>query len=259
LFPRASSSAVVAVHTAIGLGLTLGPLAVAALMMMGAWLAFPSSLAVGCLVLMLIAALARLPALQTSTDGKTTSGGAATSLVFWMFAAIAILYAFAEGTFSNWAVIYLKESKQLPEATAALALSVFWGALVAGRLLTSILVLKVRAEIVWSTLPVLMICAFLALPYANGVAAGIGLFVLAGLACSAFFPLTIALSSKCFANDVAWVSSMLTAALMVGVGLGSFAVGALREVLSLENLYRISAAYPVLVLILIFVTTRRRA
>ena len=104
----------------------------------------------------------------------------------------------------------------------------------------------------------LMIAALLALPYASGAASGLSLFALAGLGCSAFFPLTIALSSKRFPNDVAWVSSMLTAALMAGVGMGSFAVGALREVLALENLYRISVVYPLLVLLLIFILKKAR-
>jgi predicted MFS family arabinose efflux permease len=76
---------------------------------------------------------------------------------------------------------------------------------------------------------------------------GLGLFALAGLACSAFFPLTITLASQRFPEHVAWVSSMLIAALMVGVGLGSFVIGPLREWLSLESLYRLSAAYPIAV------------
>ena len=74
------------------------------------------------------------------------------------------------------------------------------------------------------------------------------MFALAGLACSAFFPLTIALASERFPEHVAWVSSMLIAALMVGVGLGSFAIGPLREWLTFEQLYRLSAFYPAAVI-----------
>ncbi|MBA2492707.1 MAG: hypothetical protein H0V34_13770 [Gammaproteobacteria bacterium] len=155
---------------------------------------------------------------------------------------IAILYAFAEGTFYNWAVIYLQETKRLPMAVAAAALSVFWAAMVAGRLTVSIAVLRLPAERIWLVLPVLMICAFLALPYANTPALGIGLFALAGLACSAFFPLTIGLISRRFEQHVAWVSSMIIAALMVGVGLGAFVIGLLRSQLALEQLYRFSSS-----------------
>ena len=86
-------------------------------------------------------------------------------LGFWTFAAIAVLYAFAEGTFSNWSVIYLHEVKHLPEMTAALALSLFWAAMAGGRLLVSALVARIPAQRVWLSLPLLMISAFLALSY----------------------------------------------------------------------------------------------
>jgi hypothetical protein len=51
---------------------------------------------------------------------------------FWLLASICVLYAFAEGTFGNWAVLYLQNVKQLPEPIAASALSAFWAALVGG-------------------------------------------------------------------------------------------------------------------------------
>jgi hypothetical protein len=41
---------------------------------------------------------------------------------------------------------------------------------------------------------------------------------------------------------------MLIAALMVGVGLGSFAIGPLRGWLALEQIYRLSAFYPIAVI-----------
>ncbi|MEI2769477.1 MAG: hypothetical protein V9G98_01620 [Candidatus Competibacter sp.] len=143
---------------------------------------------------------------------------------------------------------------------AALALSVFWGAMVVGRLLVAVLVVRIAPLTIWLALPALMIAAFLLLPGASTPALGLGLFALAGLACSAFFPLTITLASERFPEHVAWVSSMLIAALMVGVGLGSFVIGPLREWLSLEQLYQLSAAYPVAVvgLALWLVGSRRR-
>ena len=55
---------------------------------------------------------------------------------------------------------------------------------------------------------------------------------------------------------VAFVSSMLTAALMFRSGTASFIVGGLRASLPLEELYRVSAIYPAIVLGLIAVTVR---
>ena len=177
---------------------------------------------------------------------------------FWLFTVIAELYAFAEGTFGNWAVLYLQDVKHLPETVAASALSVFWAAMVGGRLLTSVLVLKLAPRYIWLSLPGLMIVAFLLLPYAAAPGRGIAGFALACLACSAFFPLSIGLASRRFEKHVPWVSSMLIAALMVGVGLGSYVIGLLREAVAMEQLYRLSTLYPALALLLGFVVLRRR-
>jgi fucose permease len=170
-----------------------------------------------------------------------------------------VLYAFAEGTFSNWTVVYLSEVKQFPAAVGGIALSLFWAALVAGRLGVSALLLRVPARTIWSALPILMIVAFLLLPRVDSAAGGIATFALAGLACSAFFPLTIAIASERFPQHVAWISSMMVAALMAGVGLGSFAVGPLRAWLSMEQLYQTSAAYPAAVLVLVMLIASPRA
>jgi predicted MFS family arabinose efflux permease len=101
-----------------------------------------------------------------------------------------------------------------------------------------------------------MMLAFFALPFAVSATLAIGVFALAGLACSAFFPLSIALASERFPDHTAWVASMLIAALMLGVGLGSFTIGALRELVSFEALYRGSAAYPALALLLALLLPR---
>lgn len=260
-FPRHAPAAVVALHTLLGLGLMVGPLLAEGFVRADRWAGFPLLLLGLSVLLALIAATVRLPPdAGGETDRRRITNPPLTSGAFWIFAAIAVLYAFAEGAFSNWAVIYLREAKALPAGVAALALSVFWAAMVTGRLLVAVLVVRVAPQVIWLTLPVLMAAAFLLLPGANTPALGLGLFALAGLACSAFFPLTITLASARFPDQVAWVSSMLIAALMVGVGLGSFVIGPLREWLALEWIYRLSTLYPVLVIMLAgwLIGSRRR-
>jgi fucose permease len=106
-----------------------------------------------------------------------------------------------EGTFASWIVIYLEEERGVAAASAALALSTFWAALVLGRL-------------------------------------------------------TVGFAARRFADHVAWVSSMLTAALMLGVGAGAFVLGALRQMTSLAGLYRWSSLYAAVLLALVLVVTR---
>ena len=259
-FPERAPAAVVALHTLLGLGLMVGPLLADGFSRAGLWIGFPVLLLGLSGVLALMAATALLPP-DAGGEAKhqAASNPPLTSSAFWIFAAIAVLYAFAEGTFSNWAVIYLREAKMLPAGVAALALSVFWAAMVAGRLLVAVLVVRIAPLTIWLVLPALMIAAFLLLPAADTPTLGLTLFGLAGLACSAFFPLTITLASARFPEHVAWVSSMLIAALMVGVGLGSFVIGPLREWLALEQIYQLSAFYPIAVIgLALWLTGARR-
>lgn len=249
LFPARSESALVAIHTLVGVGLSIGPLLLKAFVDDGLWVGFPLLLLVVCLALAVLSATAHLPVAQSNANTQQKSSGEQPyrSPVLWVFVLIAFLYAFAEGTFSNWIVVYLTDGKGLSAAVGGWALSAFWGALVLGRLAASALVLRIPAARIWILLPVLMAITLLLLPQATTPASGLGLFVLAGLACSAFFPLTIALISQQFPRQVPLVSSLMIAALMSGVGLGSFLLGALRGWLSFEQLYVYSAIYPALV------------
>jgi fucose permease len=273
-FPARRDTALVALHTLLGLGLAVGPLVASPFIMAGRWVGFPLLLAALCTLFAATAFTQRFP--RDAQQPATATGMMAMSdpmplptmtlrdhpvhtAGFWLFTVIAVLYAFAEGTFGNWAVLYLQDVKHLPETIAASALSVFWAAMVGGRLLTSVLVLKVAPRHIWLALPALMVLAFLLLPYADTPTRGIAGFALAGLACSAFFPLSIGLASQRFEQHVPWVSSMLIAALMVGVGLGSYLIGLLRDAVAMEQLYRLSTIYPIAALLLGIAVLRTRS
>jgi fucose permease len=255
IFADKSDTALVALHTLLGAGLAAGPLLVGPLTKAGFWLGYPLLLLIGAATLCLLLFGACLPAYRVAAADRTDSPRteAATPLtktVMWVFIAIAVLYAFAEGTFANWAIIYLNEERSIDLAQASFALAVFWAMLAAGRLLVSVLLLKINAAWIWLTLPLMMITTLLLLPLTATAASGIGLFALAGLSCSAFFPLTVGLASKRFAEHQALVASLLIAALMVGVGLGSFVIGPLRQAFTIAELYRFSTLYPLGALLL---------
>ncbi len=262
-FPNNIHGSVVAAHTAIGIGLAGGPLLTGQAVAAGFWIAYPIAVSLVCIAAALVTQAAALPEeapILEAAEGDDPDDGREPigDPLFWVFVAIALLYAFAEGTFANWAVIFLTEARGVPEEAAALALSVFWGSLVAGRLVVSAIVARVPPRLIWQTLPVLMALAFLALPLAASPAGGVVVFALAGLACSAFFPLTITLAAEVYPRVVSWVSSMLIAALMVGIGTGTVLIGTLREALAFDDLYRLSVLYPLTMLALALVVVRRR-
>jgi fucose permease len=256
LFPTRGGSALLALHSVEGIGLSLGPLLVGFLTVRGYWLGFPVGLTIACGALLLLSMRIRFPADTAAPAASTAAANPTVAPEFWLFLGIAVVYAFAEGSFSNWAVIYVHEARGLSADIATSALAAFWAALVAGRLLTAGLLLRMPPVVPWALLPLVMIAAFLCLPLVATPTAAILGFALAGLGCSAFFPLTVAMASTCFPQSVAFIASMLTAALMAGVGLASFVIGGLREILSLEQLYRDSALYPALALVLIWFAIR---
>ncbi len=256
LFPRRGGPALVALHTMIGAGFALGPLGVSALSSNDLWTLFPVFLA---LLTALVAAAAWRASLPSPPSPLEGTRAALPWGALAIFVVIAIVYSLAEGTFANWAIVFLAEDRGVSAELAAVALSSFWAALAGGRLLVSALLTRVGPGPVWVALPLAMIAIFLALPMAHDAFTGIVLFALAGLACSAFFPLTVEMASREDPNQTAAISSMMVASLMIGVGGGSFALGSLREAFDLPSLYRLSALEPALAAILCGVVLLRRA
>lgn len=252
LFPARRDAALVALHTCIGIGFALGPILVTAWDGARSWPGYGIGVAAACALSVAVTSVARFPPTRAAAGDVAGDRMSAAStarpraILLPIFLCVAVVYAFAEGTFANWAAIFLAEDRAVPEHLAAFALSGFWLAIAVGRLGVAALVARVSAERVWLALPIVMIAAFIAIPFASDAASGIALFVLAGLGCSAFFPLTVALASRLAAppEKAATASSMAIAALMVGVGLSSFALGAIRGRLALDAVYRLSAAYP---------------
>lgn len=257
-FPAHSNSAITALHVTAGLGLTVGPLVFANAISGGNWLSVPVGLVIAAICVLAVSAFTQLPE-QPAAEDQATSNRPSRSVYFWLIMIVAVFYALAEGAFSNWAVLYVQESKQLTIETAGFALSAFWGALTIGRIVTTILLIRIKPITLWLLLPPLMAAAFLLLPHTAGNTQVILAFGFAGLACSSFFPLMMAVASEPFPNDVSYIGSMLTAALMFGVGIGSYVIGRFGASFSLDQLYSYSAAYPMIALALIVIARRKLA
>lgn len=246
-FPTKPDSALTALHTLIGVGLALGPWIVGLLAEMGRWQIFPVGLAGLALCLLLLSLAFRFPADDTAIPKEAETVRLMRTPAFWLLFSVAVAYAFCEGLFSNWAVIFLQEDKQISPQNAGAALSAFWAALALGRLLTSWMVSRLSASVVWLGFPLLMAGAFLCLPAIDSAISGIVTYGFAGLSCSGFFPLTVGRASSRFPQQAALVSSLMVAALMLGVGLGSFALGSLRSLFPWATIFQMAVLLPVLV------------
>jgi fucose permease len=201
---------------------------------------------------------AHLPQAPQSSAVCADARAPAHDRVFWILALAATAYALAEGTFSNWAILYLQDDVGLDGTGAASALTAFWAALTVGRLAASVLALRIQPIVFLCVLPPLMIGALVLLRTVDGPQSALLAFAFAGLSCSAFFPMLVAFAAANHARHVSWIAAMLTAALMVGVGLGSYAVGSFRATLPIRDLYLYACAYPVVALAALLVAARLR-
>jgi len=258
LYPRTSNTAITALHMTAGAGLTVAPFFFASLATQGRWIAAPVSLLL--ITIALLALTLRTELSEPSPVPATAVGGGPrlpSDRRFVLALAAAVAYALAEGTFSNWAVLYVQDDLALSVRTAAAALTAFWAMVTLGRLAAAVLALRVRPVAFLVTAPLLMAGALLVLRSVHSPASVVLAFGFAGVACSAFLPMLVGFSAEYRPRDVSMIAAMLTAALMVGVGIGSYAVGAMRGSTPIREMYLYSLVYPLVALAAIAVASGR--
>ena len=237
-FPGRADSAVLALNALLGTGTALAPLFIAVFVGLGAWWLLPVLVGVALLVLLLFSARAPLQvAADRSAPGSAQSGtGFLRGLPgrFWLYAAVVLLYGIVETLNGNWSGLYLTQQRGVPTQWASFALTAFWAMVTIGRVLAAVVSSKVQARWIYLGLPVLLVVAFLVVSQVSTAIGGVVAFGFAGLACSAFFPLSISFGGKEFTRLTAVVSGELIAFYQVGYGIAAFGVGPLQELTGVQ-------------------------
>jgi MFS family permease len=225
--PGREDRAVLSLNALLGAGTALAPLLVAIFTGLGAWWLLPLTVAAALAGLLLFSAGQPL----ISSPGGATGAARSQHLPrrFWLFAAAVLLYGIAETLNGNWSGPYLTSERGVSAGGASLALAAFWGMATIGRILFAALSTKTTVRWIYAGLPVLLIVAFQAILRVRGETGGIVAFGLAGLGCSAFFPLCISLSGHEFPRFAAAMSGELVAFYQAGYGVAAFGVGPLRD------------------------------
>jgi len=223
--PGRENRAVLVLNALLGSGTALAPLFVAIFLGLGAWWLMPLIVAVALVGLLLFSAKEPLEASvgADSSSSKHLPGG------FWLFAAAVLLYGIAETLNGNWSGPYLSGERGVPARGASFALTAFWAMVTVGRILFAALASRKTVRWIYTGLPVVLIVAFQVISHADGQTGGIVAFGLAGLGCSAFFPLCISLSGQAFPRFAAVMSGEIVAFYQVGYGVAAFGVGPLRD------------------------------
>ena len=218
-FPGRSDRAVLALNALLGTGTALAPLFIALFLGLGVWWGLP--ILVACTLALILITVSRQP-LQFRFPGDGSSSAAESGSFrelpprFWLYAVVVFLYGVVETLNGNWAPLYLTTQRGVSAQGASLALTSFWAMVTIGRILFASLSARVPVRWIYVGLPVLLIIAFQAVSHASGGTMGIFSFGFSGLACSAFFPLSISFAGEEFPTFASVMSGELIAFLSAG-------------------------------------------
>ncbi len=220
LFPRRVDAAVLALNALLGLGTALAPLFVALLVGIGIWWGLPLAVTV-----LLAASMGWILFLPLTDAGSRQKVPPRLSPRLWLFSGFAVLYGVAETMNGNWAILYMKGVVHADARFASLALTCFWAAATAGRVLFAGLERWMPSRTTFRLLPWMIGLAFVAtaLIPSSAQVLGTATFALAGFGCSALLPLTISLGGATAS------AGELIAAYQIGFGLAAFGVGPLHD------------------------------
>ncbi len=264
-FPAAADRAVLYLNALLGLGTALAPVLVAVFLGIGWWWGLP--LIVALLTVGLIAVSLGLPLRIAAPAAPGASPATPTERrplppAFRLFVGFALLYGVVETTSGNWSTLYMTGSLGASTALASLTLTAFWAMVTVGRVLFAAIEAQFPEIRTFRLLPIVAAAALgLAAVLPSGAApAGLLVFGLAGLGCSALLPLTISFGQRDLVTIGAAVSGLLIASYQVGYGIAAFGFGPLQDLagVSLSAIFGIAAIAALAMGALSFVIVGRR-
>jgi MFS transporter, FHS family, glucose/mannose:H+ symporter len=235
-FPERTDGAVLALNALLGLGTASAPVLVAIVMSMGVWWLLP--VVVSCILVLIFAVVLMEPlrAAAAMTAGRGAPrpiGARALPRRFWLYAAAVFLYGILETLNGNWATLYLTGERGVSARGATMALAAFWAMVTVGRVLIAAISAHVPTRAIYMALPLLLLTTFQLSSRVQGEIGGILSFAMAGLACSAFLPLSISFGGNEFPRLSAVMAGELIAFYQLGYGIAAFGTGPLRDIIGL--------------------------
>ena len=234
--PTRVDQAVLMLNALLGLGTALAPALAALVVGPGIWWMLPLLVLVSAALLWLACRMQPFQLSAPNPEQVATPG--ARQLPYGrllLFVFVATLYGLSETLNGNWAVLLMSNHLDSPPQVSSLALTLFWTFVTLGRLLFSRFPKWFPPRLLLPGLPVFLAVIFAGisrLGQGNGDA-GLALFALAGLGCSALLPLIISFGQKQLVQLGSSAAGVLIAFYQLGYGLAAFGGGTLQQSLKL--------------------------
>ena len=162
----------------------------------------------------------------------------------------------------NWSQLDMTTSLGASATQASLALAAFWAMVTVGRVLFAAIGRWLPERVTYRILPFVLVGTFLltsVLTRPHAVA-GIAVFALAGLGCSALLPLTISFGEGDLTAMAAAMAGGVIAFYQLGYGIAAFGVGPLHDAgVSLSRIFGFTAIIAATMALLSFFVTGRHA
>ena len=261
--PTRVDQAVLMLNALLGLGTALAPALAALVVGPGIWWMLPLLVLVSAALLWLACRMQPFQLSAPNPEQVATPG--ARQLPYGrllLFVFVATLYGLSETLNGNWAVLLMSNHLDSPPQVSSLALTLFWTFVTLGRLLFSRFPKWFPPRLLLPGLPVFLAVIFAGisrLGQGNGDA-GLALFALAGLGCSALLPLIISFGQKQLVQLGSSAAGVLIAFYQLGYGLAAFGGGTLQQSLklSIASLFGWGAAVAITLAVLsAFITLRQ--
>jgi predicted MFS family arabinose efflux permease len=258
--PDRVDRSVLVLNALLGLGTALAPLLVALFVGLGFWWGLPIVSTVLLVALLLVSI--RLPLQAEAGAGARAAGRRGIPARFWLYAAFAVCYGICETMNGNWSQLDMTTRLGASATQASLALAVFWAMVTVGRVLFGAIDRWLPERVTYRILPFVLVGTFLltgvlSRPHA---VAGIAVFALAGLGCSALLPLTISFGQQDLTAMAAAAAGGVIAFYQLGYGIAAFGVGPLADSgISLSRIFGFTAIIAAVMALLSFFVTRRHA
>jgi fucose permease len=256
--PDKVDRSVLTLNALLGLGTALAPILVAIFVGLGFWWGLPILSTVLLAGLLLVSL--RLPLRAGAKASARAPGRRGPPARFWLYAAFAVCYGICETMNGNWSQLDMTTRLGASATQASLALAAFWIMVTVGRVLFARIGRWLPERATYRILPFALVGIFLltsVLPRGDAVA-GIAVFALAGLGCSALLPLTVSFGEEDLTAMSAAVAGGVIAFYQLGYGIAAFGVGPLADSgVSLSRIFGFTAVVAAAMALLSFFVVRR--
>lgn len=261
--PTRVDQAVLMLNALLGLGTALAPALAALVVGPGIWWMLPLLVLVSAALLWL--ACRRQPFQLSAPNPDQVATPGARQLPYGrllLFVLVATLYGLSETLNGNWAVLLMSNHLDSPPQVSSLALTLFWTFVTLGRLLFSKFPKWFPPRLLLPGLPMFLAVIFAGISRLGpgNSDAGLALFALAGLGCSALLPLIISFGQKQLVQLGSSAAGVLIAFYQLGYGLAAFGGGTLQQSLklSIASLFSWGAAVAIMLAVLSGLITLRQ-